>query len=127
MTDKSLLLVKETLESVALQLGVAADKLWPVLIRQVQLEAYMGIAFTGFMVLVAVALVASAVWVQREIAAHRMDGRVVPHEVLTFITAVWCGFTLLIGALCTGDAVTGLLNPEYAALSKVLSLVKGAV
>ena len=128
--------VFKRLDALAEKLGVAADHLWEVLLRQADVAVYGYAVKIAFVLLFLVAGVFVCRWCfRREIAlreaweareAREENSRYRPNPdwalpiVVTFPTVVIPIAAILSFAI---DALTPLLNPEYWALQKVIEML----
>lgn len=102
------------IDNLANKLGVAADKVWPMLIRQAHVDGAKYII--GFIVF---GIIAAILWA---IGIHAWrDGN---EEVCGWCIAGAFVITFFwLGVLVFGGWVTAVWNPEYYALTKVLEML----
>lgn len=107
----------QRLDLLAERMGVTAAHLWDVLVRQ----AYVNAVEAGlFLALVLAAAAALRRWWRWWLGIEREWERTDKLLPLAIATAVVAAAGLAAVA-CAIDALGGVLNPEYYALSKVLS------
>jgi hypothetical protein len=99
------------LDSLAVKMGMAAEHVWPYLIRQVYVEFW--VATVGIVVL-AVLFILSV----RYTKGHKdCDG---DPTFMAFVALFVTGFCTIILAVFWVDTIIAVLNPEYAAIRQLL-------
>ena len=119
--------VESVLGAIAQKLGQGVEHFWPVFIRQQAVEA-----ITALM-LVVIGLIAGTlifrVGVKTYKASNGTEFNPDYKMVLGIIGMIMGGLALLIASigLCAeaSNVVTGLINPEYAAVRDVVQMVQG--
>lgn len=106
--------VKELLEKLAAQLGVTIDKVWPWLVKQQIISGWSRIII--WMIFTAIFSVSLKIFARKE------------KQTDDYFFAMVVDATLLIccvaiGLLGGSTAIAQILNPEYAALKDLMSMV----
>lgn len=119
-TDKALVL----LEQLAIKLGVTAEHLWEVLIRQAQITA---IQYTIFSIFILSAIVTWDIYGINK--TRKRNGQDYPDWDGDAVAFVW-GSVLLFTGFALGvtiplmiEAITCFINPEYWALRQILNSI----
>ena len=116
MDPKSMEIVMSRLDAVAAKIGVAAQHMWPVLVKQAQLGAYSAIAMTIVVLLLVLTLV---------IAGFKMAGEKSDASEICFaIAAAISVATLLVMTVEMLNIIGGICNPEYMALKDLVAMLK---
>lgn len=111
--------VMQRLDALAAQLGVAAGEVWPILIRQMELEGWLGVALC----VVGCGLAGSGAALGRKTMNGGFEGAF-DGEGLCFAAAALCGvFAMLAFGFGAPLAMRGL-NPEYYALRDIVAVLQ---
>lgn len=125
------------IDALAVKLGVTAQYLWGVLVKQAGVEGVKDLTFVGIFGLSALAL---ALWARTcfkrsnlrkegecgnyaENYVYNYDQRV-NYEIDGWISAVVAGILMIPACILTSDAITALANPEYWAFQRVMEIFK---
>lgn len=132
--------INAVIDNLASKLGVAADKLWPILLKQAYVDGIInivGLCFGLSCLIVSLALIyrffiaeielASRTW--NEIVEKTRGKRSAEwDEERVAIFCVCVGIAIAIGLIFAGvsvvNGVTCFINPEWYALQKILSELK---
>lgn len=109
------------IDKLAAKLAVPAERLWAVLQRQAQIDAWLSLGWAVLLIggtLVAVYMAHRRI--QKQIAEHSYsDAEVV------YIPLIVCGLLLLgLGGANLHDAIIAFANPEFVALQYILEAAK---
>jgi len=125
MNDTQMSKAMDLLEGLAIKLGVTADYLWEILIRQAYINAIMITIQEIFIVVVGIVLWKVHKFLSSE--EGRDKSRYSEYEELAGLPMIISGmiFAILVicGFFCLGQIATGFINPEYYALNKILSIL----
>lgn len=120
--------VNSVINNLCDKLGIAADKIYPVLIKQAHIDGIMGIIW--FVISLAIAITGFIVGVKALKNPEENDD----YAALTNWTAwthvrIWFGFALtliftIIAANSINTVITALGNPEWYVLQIILNQVK---
>ena len=125
MTEQQIDKAMGLLEVLATKLGVTADHLWGVLVKQAYVNATMTAIQEILIVLIGVALWKVHKFLSSE--EGRDESRYSEHEGLAGLPMIISGmiFAILVvcGFFCLDQIATGFINPEYYALNKILSIL----
>jgi K+-transporting ATPase A subunit len=105
------------------KLGVAANSLYPVLIKQTKVDAITMGFWMGLFAMMC--LVVLAVWVvcvikKFEICNLDEDGVIC---LLSFVTILVAVATVFAWSVCLNEFITCIANPEYRALQQILQQI----
>lgn len=109
MNDQTAQLLKD----LASQMGTTAEYLWGVLVRQAPISGTIDLIITAVIFLVGIPLIYGL----KKASAEREDS-----EGVWFIGMCIWGIILIIFIVNLPSALTAIMNPEYWALNKILSL-----
>lgn len=112
------------LEKLAAQLGTTADKLWTVLIRQAYVSAIQDLVFSGILIVALILSPRVFRWLtknKKEAGQWSGEGWFVGILFFWLFSFV----AVVIVMLSFYNASTAIFNPEYWALSEILSTIKG--
>lgn len=111
------------IDALGAKLGVAADHIWPVLVRQSYADAAMdGVLAIAAFVLIFKAFAWSKYWFKEaEEEKYGGDFQAFAGFVCSVLT-VGCVLLVVYGL---GDGLRHLINPEYYALQSVLDVFRG--
>jgi hypothetical protein len=123
MDTKSLEMVKGMLEAMASKLGVGASHLWGVLVKQAQVEAYAAVAGFGIWLVVITCLFFAAWRMNYKEGLRGAKGYDQLSHIPFIIGMILTVFGVLVFFLSFSGVVTGFVNPEYIAFTKLTSLV----
>lgn len=110
--------VLHRIDALAAKLGVVGEQLWEVLLRQVYVDA--AIAAFWMVLLGAGSFFAVRLYVtrKRDIGWDLMDDELEPFGVMG--VGMLLILTVIAWGVGTEGIITAILNPEFAALSKIL-------
>ena len=114
------------LDALAQKLGVTAQYLWAILVRQARIEAIQEIIC---LVLSCAVVCVAALWLRSIIKRVKsFDGFMLDLpivEIMGFVATSVCGMVFLVISLCAvTNLPTLLFNPEYFALQQILGAIK---
>jgi K+-transporting ATPase A subunit len=105
------------------KLGVAANSLYPVLIKQAKIDAItMGFWMGLFAVMCLVVLVAWVVCAMKKFEIYVFD----EDDVIWFlslVTTIIAVITFVAWSVCLNEFITCIVNPEYRALQQILQQI----
>jgi hypothetical protein len=106
------------LDALATKMGTTVDHLWPVLLRQQRIEGIYDVVVGLLLVVVCV-----AIWraTGKYIREHEYDS-----DIAWPVRVVGIGIFGLFALVLFGEAITCLLNPEYAALKALAEMFKAS-
>ena len=114
------------LTKLADQLGVAIPHLWGVMVKQAFWESVLALVLTPIMLL---ALGKATMWLYREHgreeSASRYSERGTFLGVGLWLAAIAWAISVIGFTCCLPSIITGIANPEYAALQNLLRMVRG--
>lgn len=128
ITDKSVEQILQRVDQLAAKLGVTAEHLWEVLLRQARVELYSACLWAAVIFAAIVALSCLLPRLNRnrtkenEKGYHRSDGP----AVLFYGNICLVAFLLIILLNVVTTAITLAANPEYWALHQILKTLGGA-
>lgn len=108
--------VLQRIDALAEKLGVVSEHLWGVLVRQAYVEAVIA----AFILL---ATAAAWVLVVRTYRSHKAEDQyfdIEDHPALTIGSIILAIVSVVVILVCPEIILTALINPEYAALRKIL-------
>ncbi len=108
--------ILKRLDALAAKLGVTADHLWGVLIRQARIEAYEWIAWGALW------LALSCLTWYLTIKLYKDDDK---DGELLITMGIASLTTTVVGLICMSGTPGLLLNPEYWALKQVAAMLGG--
>lgn len=106
-------------EKISTAFGVAADKVWPMLIHQTQMEGWLALIVCLLGILSPFVLL---------FVFFRFMYQQKTEEAINFIMAiagVMTGIFFIVSVILLQDAALRIANPEYYALVKISELVHG--
>jgi len=112
------------LDALTAKLGITAEQLWAILVRQARIEAVVGIICLLFSLLAVAGL---AYWWVNALRRNRGE---FPYDANAFEVVALGGSSLVVGIFATASIVNAfglpglLLNPEYWAFREVMRLVR---
>lgn len=126
-TDK----MTQYLEQMAVQLGIAAEHVYGVLIAQAYAQGVRDTIMGGSVTLIMfVAIVSGLVllWKAYEAKGRDLDELMWKHTgavVWSFVAIVFSGVILIIFATMLSDGILMILNPEYYAIREIMNVIGG--
>ena len=123
MDTKALEMVKGMLEAMAAKLGVGASHLWGVLVKQAQVEAYASVAGFAIWLLVIVSLYLTAWRMSYHEGLRGATGNDQLSHIPFIIGTILTVIGIMVFFLSFSGVVTGFVNPEYIAFTKLTSLL----
>lgn len=119
MSDQAVSEILKRVDALAAKLGVTAEFLWSILVKQARIEVWTNVA-----VIAAAAIVAWGLYRWWRSALRRSDGNVVDldsgGEFVSLVFATIFAIVVVIGAfVAILQLPTLLLNPEYWALKQL--------
>jgi len=119
--------INSVINNLAEKLGVAAEKLYPVLIKQAQVNAWMHLFWLiiGVLMIVAVPIFLYKVLKKdadgNYIAEYWEEFWVLPGFIIA--TALTAGFVLV--GVNSGKALTAFINPDWYVIQMILEKISG--
>lgn len=114
MTDK-------IIQELASKLGTTSEYLWSVLIKQAPIDSTVTL-----IQYVIIGLAVHGLWkVTKAKLQEWVDDDFIPGIALTLIAWLVLGILVIVAFCSISQTVSGFINPEYWALDKVLSAIKG--
>lgn len=111
--------ISEVLEKLAEQLGITVVNIYPYFIKQQIIEGYMFIFLTLFVMIVSGVIVKTnydkAVW---------GDDILDKHAILILLATVVLCASIIVFLIEITAAVSKIINPEFGAINKIVSLVR---
>jgi len=115
--------IKPAMEKMAEQLGVGAEFLWQVFLKQQLVDGFMGLG--GIML--GVILISFVIWISKKFWKLSCDNE---DELVIVIIMMLDMFCVLIagGFIIAGfvEAINHFINPEYQAIKDIFEFIKGA-
>lgn len=116
------------LDAIAAKLGVGTEHIWGILVKQAKLEGVSNLCVFVVVAIVAICLFVAAQRCRRradvaskeEFSRDREDGYYHVSMIVYGLTAI----ASIISLCCLHDGLLLLLNPEFAALTKLLDALK---
>ena len=113
---------RKLIEALAAKLGTTAEHLWAILLRQAFISFWTDLIFYG--VTLAIAYIAFRLsvkaWKKSDDDSWNEDEWRIGSILCVSVSSI----LIIISLLCVGDTITKIANPEYWALSQVLSSLK---
>lgn len=114
--------VTQIIQEIAKQLGIVADKIYPILIRQAYVEGFTNLF--SLMLCVVFGVVSYKIF-------KKTLNLCLEDETLALIFGIICIITILVSLLsfvtfCMNftNMVTALVNPDYYIIQKIISMMK---
>jgi small-conductance mechanosensitive channel len=117
--------ILKRLDAIAEKLGVAAQHLWSVLVRQAYIESVAQVV-TGILLIVAAVVIVRFVKrsYDREMT-RQLNGLYDSHEAIgQFFGFVLCSIAIVAGVSVITFGCLGIANPEYYALKEILETLR---
>lgn len=137
MTDPTFASVSQhaldLLDTLAQKLGTTAEHLWVVLCRQAPVSAGAELFMILLMAALAATMINRAMAYNKKLATLRressykgiVDDQALALGLLVGASIITTLATLVTCAVCCTDIAAGFFNPEYWALDKVLTTIRG--
>lgn len=120
--------VKENLQPLADHLKVGIDWLWQILVMQARVEAITLLIICVIMSTLGLSLLISFFYNMKRAEWDGYGGAENRHGVLAWITGIGAGLMLVINVIALPanlpTIVTGLVNPEFRAIEKIVEFAK---
>lgn len=116
------------IEQLAQKLGTTTEYLWSVLLKQAQIQSmvtlfqFLLIAILGYVLF----KIHKSLSIVKDYDGHHETGysHYEDSNTIMIIAGAIFAILVLLAFFCIGDVFNGFFNPEYWALSKVLSVIK---
>ena len=127
--------VKNNLEPLAQHLKVSVEWLWNILVMQARVEAIVYLVVCIFMAMTTITLMTMFFKHLKKTEWHRSNydmfgGPSNKEGVVALVTGIGAALMLLVSVITTSSnlyvIVTGLVNPEFRAIEKIVEFAKPA-
>ena len=116
--------LSEAVKVMAEKLGVAVEKLYPILIRQAYVEGYISLAWVIFGIL-GIMICGYLFW--KSFKSLTTDNNVNDDDARVFVLSI-SAFIVIVSIAAViiniGNAIRALANPEWYAIKMILNLIK---
>ena len=111
----------EYIESIAKSLGVAAEHVYGLLVRQQIAEAISTLVITVIAIIALVTALLLVIKAYREFTGYDPFGYILAIAILSIVTLM----VSLVGLFEGAESVMKLINPEYYAIQEIFDLLRG--
>lgn len=115
--------ILKRIDLLAAKLGVTADHIWAVLVKQARVEAAEWIIWSLFWFILSGACAYMSRWLYKLEKTGNRSHEV--EEAYFLFAAVPSGIAFVIAAGCLANILTLFVNPEYWALKQIMEMMKG--
>lgn len=120
--------LSEAVKVMADKLGVAAEKLYPILIKQAYVEGYINLFYAIMCLLLALVVILIVKHLLKKRNMYKQTNKYNSEDDTYAYGALFASFIatilIVITAGCANWAVRALYNPEWYAIKMILDLVK---
>lgn len=109
--------ILKRIDALATKLGVTADHIWAVLVKQAGVEFKEWIVWASLWFILSICLAYSARWIYKKFEKTEPE--------LFMFAAAPGAIALVLGLGCLGNTMTLVLNPEYWALTQITKMIGG--
>ena len=108
--------MNEAVVKLAKKLGVAADKIWEIAVRQAHYEVWLNLVWAGFWVLVTLALF----WAAKKAMGLAKEDRYGAWDMPAVMAGLTGLVTAAVSVYAVQEAIICATNPEFKALEWIL-------